>query len=777
MMMKKAILTVGVLASAIAANAQKVCATDEFYNEQKAQFAGIEMQEAKLKAAIDRANHGRIHSAAAKTTAEEDLPWDQDTRQFHIPVVVHVIYDYASNESTPGGNNVSDAQIDASVAQMNAYFNARAQNLGGIIAPFVPYIGNARINFHLATKDPSGRPTRGIVRTYSYQASGGDEAAKINPWSPDKYLNIYLTYRIGRGTNVGIVLAYATFPTSYAQNPYSQGVISRVDQVSNTLSSTLAHEVGHYLFLYHPWNNNNAGVEAGPCGDDEVDDTPPTIGHFSCGPAKLYDTLCATGYRRGYDSATAIKMFNVANASTLSRDYPDTTNAQNVMDYSDCSSQMFTRGQVARMRASLRSDVGFRSNLVSPKNLMATGIWDTLNDAPIARPDLAPTALFSQSRFFVCADGNTNVVFTNRSYNDTVVDAKWTASNASPADGNAIGSFSTTFTTPGWSNVSLTATGNNSGANTLTVNNAVYAADPNAVNPDGYYQEFNEGQDLDKYPMFNYYNLPDHRWEAYNGAGYYDKTSVRFRNFDTRGVPTIANATGSPSGSYADMFTRAFDLSTQNTGICNLSFFTAGAFRTVRPSEMTDTLEIAASNSCGATWSIIARISGGNLGNNAFYESQFVPTYGGQWKEQSINIPAAFRDDKVFFRFRFRPGTNVPGYTGSAFGTGNHFYMDRLRVSDAPLGVQNGMIVSLGMNVSPNPTNGAATISINGGDNSTADVVVTDVTGKVVFNSSIKRTATTTRVEIPASAIAVKGMYLVKVVTNGATDTKKLVVY
>src|SRR5690606_5905868 len=43
-------------------------------------------------------------------------------------------------------------------------------------------------------------------------------------------------------------------------------------------------------------------------------------------------------------------------------DYPDTVNTQNIMDYSECPI-MFTNLQVARMRATLASPVGNRSNL------------------------------------------------------------------------------------------------------------------------------------------------------------------------------------------------------------------------------------------------------------------------------------------------------------------------------------------------------------------------------------------------------------------------------
>jgi hypothetical protein len=91
--------------------------------------------------------------------------------------------------------------------------------------------------------------------------------------------------------------------------------------------------------------------------------------------------------------------------------------------------------------------------------------------------------------------------------------------------------------------------------------------------------------------------------------------------------------------------------------------------------------------------------------------------------------------------------------------------------------VKNGIIVKLDMNIVPNPTSGAATVHINGGDNSMADVNVTDVTGKVVYHTSVARKLPATEIEIPAAALRIKGMYTVQVVTNGATETQKLIAY
>jgi len=784
-MIRKALLTLGVMALTVSGFAQTKgsCGTDDFYREQKARFPNIANQSALMEAQLRKTMRGESVNAKAKGTVSIDSTcWADDIMQFHIPVVVHVIYDYAV---LSGGNPtvITDDQIYAMIAGMNQYYNKQNPDLSGIIPNWKPWIGNGHITFHLANKDPQNNPSRGIVRTYSYLTVGGDESAKINPWPPDQYLNIYLENVIGRGISNGIVLAYATFPDSYNDNPYSQGVISRTDRGYLDVA-TLAHEVGHFLSLKHVWDSNGQGAGGDPgkalvCGDDEVDDTPPTIGHFQVGcvanGTALYDTMCAKNYFKTYDALDYYKRTCVWTTNGGIVDYPDTTNTQNIMDYSACNSQMFTKGQVARMRATLRNSIGYRDHLVDSANLRQVGIFDA-NGNILPPPDITPTALFTVDHPYVCANGAATVKFTNHSYNDTIASASWTFSNGAASGTSSVTTtVPNTFTTPGWVSVSLTVTGNNTGSNTLTRNDLVYAADPTAINPIGYTQDFNSGGDINRYPIFNYYGT-DHKWELFNGVGVYDHTCIKYDNYDNRNPINIANATQTPGGVYADFYTPPFDVSGFGP-VCNIDFFSAGASRTAIPSKMTDTLVISASTDCGATWITQGKLAGGAIANNGLISDPFTPIYT-QWKENAVPVdPLKSRSNQTMFRFRFISGTDYPTSTGFSTGTGNNFYLDRFTISGSPLGIKNGVIVNLDMNVVPNPTNGKATVSLNGGDNSTADLSVTDVTGKLVYGTSVKRVNNVTKIEIPAQAISVKGMYLVKVVTNGATETQKLVVY
>jgi hypothetical protein len=104
------------------------------------------------------------------------------------------------------------------------------------------------------------------------------------------------------------------------------------------MARVLTHEVGHYLNLMHTFENycNSPG--------DEVSDTPPVYHHGSNNCQQNW-TLCL--------GVTIV-------------------NDENYMDYSDCPS-MFTEGQKTRALAAINSSVGYRNNLWSTANLIATG--------------------------------------------------------------------------------------------------------------------------------------------------------------------------------------------------------------------------------------------------------------------------------------------------------------------------------------------------------------------------------------------------------------------
>ena len=725
-MIRKVLLSLGAAFMAGSAMAQ-FCGTDEVAKEYQAKYPGIAQEQARLDAEIMNQirNMDLTHLAAKGTN-------DTDTSVMVIPVVVHVMHDY-------GQEYVSDDQIYTMIREMNLLYSAQNASLSTVITPFIPYIGNAHIRFALATKDPQGNPSHGITRRRTYLTLGGDDQAKMDYWPQNSYLNIWLINRIGRGTTSGIVAAYSAFPSSATSQPYYDGIIGNYQFINNSASSnnTYGHEVGHSFNLYHPWNSSGQGVGAA-CGDDQVLDTPPTKGHF--GACDLYDVACAVGNPNG----------------------PDTTNTQNVMDYADCAS-MFTKGQVERMRATLRSSVGGRNNLWAAANLTATGA-----NAP--RPVMPPIADFSVNRVFYCGGtGVSNFTFTNRSWNDTVTSASWTFSNSATfPTSTTTTSIPNGFTTPGWATVTLNVTGLH-GTSSVT-KTPIYVADQATINPAGYSQEFTAGNDADKYPMFDYYNT-GRKWELAT-TGYNDNASARYVNKDTRTSANYGLNSGTPDGDFSDFFTPAFDLSgAAYTTNCKLNFMSAGAYRTAATNAQRDVLEVSYSVNCGLSWFPMDSITGSNLANNSATTTDFVPQSASQWVSRSIDVPAAARKPRTFFRFRYK-SESVSG----GVGVGNNFYLDRFSLTGLPTGVNGVELNATGMEIAPNPTSGAAFIMLKGAGNGTAYVQITDITGKNVYMTQAEITGDLSRIDIPASNIYAKGMYLVKVIAGTKTFTRKLVV-
>jgi hypothetical protein len=716
------------------------------YKKFKEQFPEIVTYQADLEKQIRKNIKALELNKYMRTTSDEDTTW------FDIPVVFHIMHDY-------GREFVPDNNVYTILKKMNDDYSVK-NDTTGVIAPFKKYVGKAYIRFHLATKDPLGKPTKGITRRYTYETYGGDEFDKMDQWNPASYLNIWLENHIGTLVPGGEVLAYATLPPGAAADPYSDGIIGRYD-ANNIVATTYSHEAGHIFYLYHPWDHSGEGAGVA-CGDDEVDDTPPTKGHTNC--SNLYDTACATNYFKIYASS-------VAGVDSLV-DYPDTTNVQNIMDYSSTCTNMFTKGQVTRMRATLRSYTANRDSLWTPFNLSITGAL-----APM--PDLPPKADFSiqngisytptaGTRYFQCV-GKT-FYFKNQSWGDTVSDIAWEFPNGTPSTStNMTSAISVSFNAPGWANVSLVAN-SNAGSDTIT-KALVYVADPIAIQPKGYFEEFNTsaGNDLDKWPMFNFYNNA-FKWQLAN-VGYYDNSCIMYTGWDNRSYPAIL--TGSPRGDFDDFFSPAFDLTPFAVGNCNINFMYAGAFRTGISLNMNDTLDISYSTDCGNTWNLLNNhhLTKTEISTIGSLGIPFAPVGEGDWKLQSIDIPVAARTNSVFFRFRYKPGTDKYGNS-----TGNNFYIDRININNEPLGV-NTPLPHNGIVVIPNPTNSNAYVIIKDNGTGKAKITVSDITGKQVYITEQELTGGVTQIEIPSKYISVKGIYMVQIIAGDMMQNEKLIVY
>lgn len=209
-----------------------------------------------------------------------------------IPVVVHVVWNKEEQ-------NISDAQIHSQIDVLNRDFRRTNPDITKVPPPWKDLAADARIEFHLAKKDPDGNPTTGITRTRTTKTSFSYEGLKqpvkskatggADPWPSDRYLNIWVC-QLGGG-----LLGYAQFPGG---PPETDGVVilhtafgteGTAKKPGNpfNLGRTATHEIGHWLNLYHIWGDDNGGCS----GSDEAADTPnqgnantgkPSFPHISC---------------------------------------------------------------------------------------------------------------------------------------------------------------------------------------------------------------------------------------------------------------------------------------------------------------------------------------------------------------------------------------------------------------------------------------------------------------------------------------------------------------
>ena len=257
---------------------------------------------------------------------------------YTLPVVIHIVHQN-------GPENLSDADVETAIAHLNTAFSHSGyfgqQGLGD----------DAMIQFCLARQTPDGLPTNGITRRVSpltdVVIETQDLALKnISPWDPTRYINIWVVRDINStaiGPNVG---GYAFLPAAHGL-PYD-GIVILADGLGTEPRrvSNLAHEMGHYLGLYHTFEGGCVNTNCLTDGD-RVCDTPPDR---------------ATGSACNFNSC-ATDADDVSVNNPFATDVDDST--WNLMDYSPsvCYSG-FTPGQSVRMRLSVE---GARASLLRSK--------------------------------------------------------------------------------------------------------------------------------------------------------------------------------------------------------------------------------------------------------------------------------------------------------------------------------------------------------------------------------------------------------------------------
>lgn len=250
-----------------------------------------------------------------------------------IPIAFHIMY-------TNSKNNISDAQLESAVADMNKAFAGEGRydteptNISFVID---------QINRVDLSGDAEYR-TKGI--TYSDEARIKNKSKA----DPKKYMNVWVVAGINGNMGGYGVQGYAYLP---ANNNPLDGIVNLYNAIGTVgelklgtdLNNTFVHEAGHSLGLYHTFEgddgNRDGVVDRCPsengCGaynGDCVDDTPAhrrTLFNCPTGNINVCDPIGQT------PGPAALYVHNIMNYS------------------SDQCADEFTAGQIQRAKYFLNS--------------------------------------------------------------------------------------------------------------------------------------------------------------------------------------------------------------------------------------------------------------------------------------------------------------------------------------------------------------------------------------------------------------------------------------
>lgn len=518
-----------------------------------------------------------------------------------IPVVFHIIHNY-------GPENIDDSQILDAVKQVNLQYRKLNPDTNQIVSAFQSIAADAGIEIRLAQIDPNGNCTSGITRTVSALTYPGDHQVKsLIHWPPEKYLNIYVCF------DAAGLAGHAVMPAAADTIPEWDGIVMRHDYVGTIGTSdyfrrtVLSHEIGHYLNLYHIWGGNNVPDfyylpvgGAGNCAfDDEVTDTPNTIGWSSCN-------------------------LNANSCSSLD-------NVQNYMDYAYCA-LMFTEGQKVRMHAALNSPVAQRNNLWTPANLAATGTDDLVNQLCEAKVEASKKVVcIGDSVLFkdVSSHGVTSRFWTFES--GTVIGSS--TNDTAIVYYNQVGTFDV-----------MIQVSNGTDTLALTLTDYITVL-PNQGSDHGITEGFED--DLTGF---------SDRWNV-REVGQTTNWEISTSGFQSNQSLMINNFAGGSNQVY-EFFSDPLDLS----GLTSLAVAFDWAYAQ-RMANDADLLRILISNDCGTTWQAKKTYSGLNSlkSVNELWPTAFVPSSTNEWASDTVILNGAvnFTDHtQLKFRFESKGGNN-----------------------------------------------------------------------------------------------------------------------
>jgi hypothetical protein len=319
--------------------------TTLFFLNSYAQTCGFDIERSKLRQdpsyiQLEKVAEQRIQEAIEKRSLSKrsGAPIEVLT----IPVVMHVLH---LGETVGTGINISDAQIQSSINNLNDFY--RGQTAGSSL--------DFGVEFILAKRDPSNNATDGINRIdasslagYSdhgvnVQNSNGasySDIVALSNWPQTDYFNIWIVSELDGNNGGNGYQGYAYFYYESGNHGsvmmasvfgYDPGNTNGWGLNSNGDNGTVVHELGHYFHLHHTFQGD---------GDGSVCPADNTVGTDSDGcddtvPHKRETSTCPT-----------------VNSCNNSENWGNNNTINNIMSYYNCTDRM-TGNQKTRVRAAM----------------------------------------------------------------------------------------------------------------------------------------------------------------------------------------------------------------------------------------------------------------------------------------------------------------------------------------------------------------------------------------------------------------------------------------
>lgn len=274
---------------------------------------------------------------------------------YKVPMVVHIMH---TGEAIGVGSNLSDQEVIDGVQYLNNYWR-KIQGTNGDGDGV-----DMEIEFELASVDPSGVATNGIVRydlsgEPSFVANGvGDGGledynndAAVNSlkeyshWNAEHYYNVWIVDKIdgenctNSGDDGAYTAGYAYYASSHGMPWDGSLLLACVFQNQN--STVWAHEMGHAMSLPHTFDGDKStvdGEDVYSCGDDGISDTPSHIRAMAI-PDLYWD--CDNTDVNDCDPNFSEQMSPTKTGNGTHQDH-----LKNIMNYAGCTNE-FTTGQRA----------------------------------------------------------------------------------------------------------------------------------------------------------------------------------------------------------------------------------------------------------------------------------------------------------------------------------------------------------------------------------------------------------------------------------------------